>query len=251
MSSLSWLAYSEAERKRTLDVIHMLGEQETRDELGIGRIRDALSNSLFPGTSTIQTRARYFLLIPWIYLDLERSSPVADVDKRARNAELRLIDSLLRGAQSPDGDDSGIIGKQVKAGLVRLPSSIYWQGLASWGIRRVPGEKRSYHRLLHSADLRHPQVDDDGEALPGALGANWDLSLPDPPEDLTETATLGLPRHEAEYLFERVTANHASSALAEILEAPAKPPASAFRDLPTPAAKLADLRPDASASLHP
>jgi hypothetical protein len=34
----------------------------TRDELGIGSVRDAFAELLFPGTGAIMTRARYFLL---------------------------------------------------------------------------------------------------------------------------------------------------------------------------------------------
>lgn len=44
----------------------MQNEPGTLDELGIGSIRDTFSDELFPGTSTIQTRARYFLFVPWI-----------------------------------------------------------------------------------------------------------------------------------------------------------------------------------------
>ncbi len=53
-------------------VIDLFREKGTLDELGIGAIRDALSDLLFPGTSTIQTRPRYFLLVPWAFLRLER-----------------------------------------------------------------------------------------------------------------------------------------------------------------------------------
>jgi hypothetical protein len=53
-------------------VIELFKEPDTRDELGIGQIRDAFSDLLFPATSTFQTKARYFLLIPWILLELER-----------------------------------------------------------------------------------------------------------------------------------------------------------------------------------
>ena len=223
MSSLTWLAYSEAERRRTLDVIHMLGEPLTVDSIGIGRIRDAISDTLFPGTSTIQTRARYFLIVPWVYRDLERRSPLADAADRARRAEHRLIEALLRGSDEAEADNSGVIGKYARQGLSTLPSSIYWQGLAKWGIRRYPGEIRSYHRLLAQVDLRHPAVDDDGEALPGALGPAWDPHLPPEPEGLYETATLELPRFEAAYLAERVTSSHPFSLLAEILAAGVDP----------------------------
>jgi len=219
VSQLSWLAYSETERKRTLEVIHLLGEQGTRDELGIGRIRDALAERLFPGTSTIQTRARYFLLIPWIYLRLEARSPIANAAGEARWHELRLLDALLENAKD-DGSRAGIIGQRARQGLATLPSAIYWNGLRSWGILRYPGERRSYHRLLETADLRHPERDDDGTLRLGALDRNWDPDLPEPPRDIYEGATLELAPHETEYLRERIRHSHGNSALAELLDAP-------------------------------
>ena len=64
-SSFAWLDYSEQERRRALDVISLFKQPETRDELGLGSIRDALADRFSPGTMTMQTRAKYFLLIPW------------------------------------------------------------------------------------------------------------------------------------------------------------------------------------------
>jgi hypothetical protein len=57
-STFSWLDYSEHDRRRALDVIDQFREQETRDELGIGVIRDAFSDLFFPGTGTVQTPRR-------------------------------------------------------------------------------------------------------------------------------------------------------------------------------------------------
>ena len=45
---------------------HLLSEQGAVDELGIGIIRDAFANYFFPGTSTIQNRAKYFLIVPYV-----------------------------------------------------------------------------------------------------------------------------------------------------------------------------------------
>src|ERR1017187_2196566 len=66
-STFAWLDFSDRDRKRAMDVVDLFREDETRDELGIGVIRDAISDRLFPGTSTIQTRIRYFLFIPWLF----------------------------------------------------------------------------------------------------------------------------------------------------------------------------------------
>ena len=71
-STLSWLDHSERDRRRALDVIDLFRERETRDELGIGSVRDAFADLLFPATSTIQTRAKYLLFVPWTYMELER-----------------------------------------------------------------------------------------------------------------------------------------------------------------------------------
>ena len=70
-STFTWLDYSEQERRKMLDVIELFGERTTRDELGLGGVRDAFADLLFPGTSTIQTRAKYFLFVPWVYQLLE------------------------------------------------------------------------------------------------------------------------------------------------------------------------------------
>ena len=66
-SSFTWLDYSENDRKIVLDILEAFKEHEARGELGIGVVRDAFSDMLFPGTSTIQTRAKYFLFVPWLF----------------------------------------------------------------------------------------------------------------------------------------------------------------------------------------
>ena len=42
-STFTWLDYSERERRQMLDVISQFREQDTRDELGLGSVRDAFN----------------------------------------------------------------------------------------------------------------------------------------------------------------------------------------------------------------
>ncbi len=70
-STLTWLSHDTAERDRTLRLIELFKESGTVDELGIGSIRDTFADAFFPGTSVLQTRARYLLFIPWL---LERTA---------------------------------------------------------------------------------------------------------------------------------------------------------------------------------
>jgi len=179
-SSFTWLDYSERERRQMLDVIHLFDEKTTRDELGIGVVRDAFADMFFPGTSTIQTRARYFLFIPWIYRDLEwRGVGSAKIAAEARKREVALTKAIV-GSE----DSRGVFGKQAGANLKRLASSVYWQGLGTWGIRIFPGSQDQYHRSLNAFYERrkHSERTDDGEPVNGSAEQNWHTGLPSEPK---------------------------------------------------------------------
>src|SRR5438309_2401719 len=91
MSAFVWLDYSERERRKMLEVVDLFKEHDTRDELGIGAVRDAFADQFFPGTTTIMTRARYFLLVAWTYQRLEaKRVNSAQISERARRAETDL-----------------------------------------------------------------------------------------------------------------------------------------------------------------
>lgn len=202
-SSFTWLDYSEHERRKMLDVIEMFGERTTRDELGIGGVRDAFADLLFPGTSTIQTAAKYFLFVPWIYLSLERKhTPSSKVAELGRKLEVLLAQELENS-----GETDGVIGRFAKERLQRLPSSVYWQGLQQWGIRRFSGSQDAYHRSMdafYERQRRHDMSRSfEGESAERSGQLNWH-AVPEIPEDFPEGATLDLSTMEAEYLRERI-----------------------------------------------
>ena len=43
MSSLAWIDFDEAERQRAQRIMALFQERETRDELGLGGIRDSIA----------------------------------------------------------------------------------------------------------------------------------------------------------------------------------------------------------------
>jgi hypothetical protein len=228
MSSFSWLDYAEADRRAAMDVIDLFREQETVDELGIGSVRDTFSDLLFPSTSAIQTRARYFLIIPWIYQRLEKSKvESALVADRARSAELALIDALL---ESEDAEQGGIIGARAKRSLKRLPSMVYWQGLGRLGIRRFPGGRDQYHRSLDAYYARTSGTitNDDGEVIEYGKTRNWDNRMPSAPAGFPRTCSLSLTSDEAKYLRDRIRYASPTSLFAVILDGPAPADDAAF-----------------------
>lgn len=204
MSHFAWLDYSEKERRRMMDVIDLFREKGTVDELGLGTIRDAIADRLFPGTSTVMSRARYYLLVPWTYRSLEaRQVPATEFARRARNAELALIPVI---AESDDRE--GNIGRRARFALKRLPSSIYWAGLRVWGIRNGNAPQADYHRSIdalyrrakvqrsrsEARDVEHDDFERD----------SWHGTLPAAPANFPRECSLRLRDVDAEFLAHRV-----------------------------------------------
>src|SRR3954451_12511031 len=81
---IGWIFGSFAERDEALALLEGDDAAEPRDELGIGPLRDVFANAFFPGTTTPQTRAKYFLFVPAMYKRIE------DDDRLRRRAETAI-----------------------------------------------------------------------------------------------------------------------------------------------------------------
>ena len=131
--NLGWIDFSDNDRKKTMDVLRLFQEQGAVDELGIGIIRDGFANYFFPGTSTIQTRAKYFFIIPYAMMDTVGDPHVSSVQQA-----LRRLDEIEKESAvilKKNSDEQGIIGATVlPKWVVRTPSTIYWNGLRTLGI---------------------------------------------------------------------------------------------------------------------
>ena len=218
-STLTWLDSSEQERRAVMDLVSALSEPGTLDELGIGAIRDTISDVLFPGTSTIQTRARYFLFIPWILQTVERrhrSNPAF----HARRLQLDLCNAL----DEAHGANEGVIGREAGAALRTWPITIYWNGLERWGVRQYRGSISSYYSALRrppswlSESSPPAERGEDGSSeTEDRRPGNW-APLPRPPDDFPDVATFELTPDEAGFLSDRITLMHNESFLAHLLE---------------------------------
>lgn len=177
MSSLAWIDFDEAERQRAQRIMALFQERESRDELGLGAIRDSIADHLFPGTSTIQTRLRYMLFIPWILRRLEgRDGTASQLSTEGRTMEIRLSDALKAG-----GETSGVIGRDAGSRLQRLPSSVYWAGLGAWGIRQFPGSRETYYATLPTLRRRRQRSEVEAEGFEDLQTGSWHPGLPAAP----------------------------------------------------------------------
>ena len=133
---LGWIDFSRDDRKRTLTILQTLQEEGAVDELGIGVIRDVFANYFFPGTSTLHTRAKYLLIVPYIVHDAlahrRGKSPdrvIIDIDNRERACAKKMLENGRK--------DDRIIGRNALRNgewVKRPPSDIYWNGIRTYEI---------------------------------------------------------------------------------------------------------------------
>lgn len=214
-SFFGWLDYDERDAQRMREVFAAFDDKGTIDSLGLGVIRDSISDQLFPGISMIQTRARYFLFVPWVcrILEAERVPP-GRFTARLRELEVALIESL----RQVEGPNQGVIGHRARKRLSRLPSSVYWNGLGTFGIRRLDLSTAEYRSFVarYGRIQEYTQVDDDGEPIVQQLRM-WDPALPPAPDGFPQRpVSLRLTEDEAEYLAGRFMTARPESMIAEL-----------------------------------
>ena len=196
-ASLAWLDYSESDRRRAREIVQMFSQRESRDELGLGGIRDALSNTLFPGTSVLLTRARYFLFIPWLYREGGRHGYRGPrLTSWVQGRERQLIDALRKGR-----DHRGLIGIFAGAAIQTLPSGIYWNSLQQFGILRHDGTEAQV------ADFRqNSRLQEDATELLERSDAVWSPSMPGHPKGFFKFnhCDFALTVDESSWLAERI-----------------------------------------------
>ncbi|MEV6373568.1 DUF6361 family protein [Micromonospora musae] len=205
-SQLSWLDSSRAEQQRMRELLNMFSEQESRDELGIGQVRDAFGDLLFPGTSTLHTRARYLLIVPWCFQHASRR-PDRDQAVEVDRVE-RVVISALRTA----GATEGLIGRRASTGVKTLPSTIYASALHTYGIDGGI-ELAAASRDTEAAELTELRTD------------RWPATLPRSPAGFPEAVDMGLDltQQEADWLRERILTSTAGTLLAHLLQAGNRP----------------------------
>ena len=209
-SSLSWIDHDPEARERTLRILSLFQERESRDEMGIGSVRDSFADQLFPGTSTIQTRLRYMLFVPWLYRKLENERvPKEDFASQADKLERNLIQPLLAS-----DDQAGVFGRTSGGGIKRLPSSVYWAGLVRWGIFRAPYpcSQNEYHGRIEEIYRERDEAASRKKEMAG-LGADfeidsrivtWHPQIPPSPDGFPGKVDLALTRAEAEFIQDRI-----------------------------------------------
>lgn len=212
-----------------LRLVDLFREKGTVDDLGIGSIRDAFADHFFPGTSTLHTRPRYLLFIPWIYQRLESERLTSE--QAARRAHTLQANNLV-AALKAGGEASDVIGIEARESLQRPPAEVYWGALGKYQIRVFNGSRARYHASFDArrSGLGAAVLDEAGELQePGRQ--SWSTAIPQEPEGLYEAATFDLSHDEASFLRDRILAIAPDSLMAALIQRPPRKRASVPWDL--------------------
>jgi hypothetical protein len=189
------------------ELIGLFSDKESLDELGIGQVRDAFSDLLFPGTSSLHTRARYLVIVPWCYRAAERQGRTGVALTSQVEMNERTVIATLKKADVGEG----LIGSRAGVAVKTLPSTIYWTALAQYGIR--------YGDQTGGSFARESAVNIEAEELAERPVGMWHPTVPERPRGFPYEVPggLDLTESEARWLRDRVLAGTAGSMLAHLL----------------------------------
>lgn len=229
---LGWIDFSKTERNKILSVLDLLSESGTLDELGIAPIRDGFANLFFPGTSTIQTRAKYFFLVPYALKELELSNETnPNRFLRALNETEKMCGETLLDINP---NENGIIGKRSLQGgkwVKRTPADIYWAGLRKYGIFTggnislseyarascaIKNQKSNLTKLGNRNDSAEENETDDKNA--GNIFKMQFWKMPLYQRSWRDKIQMSLTKEEGEFLREQIISTCPDSMLSYILE---------------------------------
>lgn len=214
---LGWIDFSKEDRQKALDVINLLSEQGAVDELGIGIVRDAFANYFFPGTSTIQTRAKYFLIVPYILREAIDGRYGKDVNRILRAIDAKEKECGIKLLEA-NPKAEGVIGTRVlpKGWVARKPSDIYWNGIRTYGIfcdygLSIPeyvslamklNTQKSYAKFGNRNDEAEENEKDDSDAGDIMNVSFWNLPIYH--DNWRDNLTIELTNEEAFYLDKQI-----------------------------------------------
>lgn len=228
---LGWIDFSKKERNKVLSVLDLLSEAGTLDELGIAPIRDGYANIFFPGTSTIQTRAKYFLIVPYALKDMEfnnETNPnriLKDFDEVEKKCGKRFL--------ANNSNTDGIIGsRSLGQGkwVKRTPADIYWAGLRSYGIftggtlslseyiRAICALKNQKATLAKLGNRNDVEEDDGDDKDAGELFRMQFWHIPTYNPDWEENLNIKLSEDEGRFLKRQIIMSYPDSMMAYILK---------------------------------
>jgi hypothetical protein len=235
-SGLGWVDFSDTDKQKVMRVIEMLKPDGTVDELGVGVVRNSLSDAMFSGITTIMTRAKYYFIIPRIlhsYITLKHKPE--SVREYVRIQENEIMNELTKKYLDVGTLlDEGIIGYTIALDNLKLsksrykeverkPSTIYWNGIRTYGIYKgqlsltnfldlIENRKSNKITTGYLAEDRETGDDRDSEH-----DGFFPFSLSDYEKDWRKDLSISLTPDEGDFLRQRIIDTQKKKLLGQVL----------------------------------
>ena len=226
---LGWIDFSKSEREKILNILDALTEPGVLDELGVSPIRDGYSDLFFPGTSTIQTRAKYFFIVPYALKDLELNNEksYSKLKRYLDDTEEKCARTLLE----INFHERGIIGRRSIASnkwVKRTPASIYWAGLRKYQIFRanisidqyikiIAFQKQKKSNILKLGNNEDNEEEHDDKNAGVSQKVHF-LNIPSYNPNWINDFNMNLTQEEGQFLKNQIISSCGDSMMAHILK---------------------------------
>lgn len=225
-TAIGWIDFSPVAKERVKAFLDMIGTGGVVDELGIGTTRDSLSDLLYPGLSTLYTRAKYLFITPYILQDREidrknrKNLGRKYFNKKEEEANKAIIDFYK---ENPSLENESYFGKNAGAHLRRQPSVIYWSGIKHF---KLISTNESLDQLLFDRRSTVSEllmsINEDSNSVTtedGEYNEKRKVNVQYDPKWMVRLHTNGahLTRGEAETLYDRITTIDKNSLISALL----------------------------------
>lgn len=235
-SGLGWIDFSDSDKQKVLKVIELLKPDGTVDELGVGVVRNSMSDAMFSGITTIMTRAKYYFIVPRIlhsYLRLKHKPD--SVKEYLRIQENEIMNELtVKYLKEKTLEKERIIGYTIAKEnlnlsknrfkeLYRKPSTTYWNGIRTFGIYKG---QLSLANFLYSIEknksnkIHTGYLADEGDTSDDRDSDHdgyFHFALPDYDVNWRKNLTISLTSEEGDYLLQQILDTQKDSLLGNVL----------------------------------
>lgn len=226
MAQLGWIHFSRTFKDRVNTFLDMMEEEGMIDELGVGVFRDAFADLFFPGISTIQTRAKYFFIVPYLikdYFNLS-SRQQTDLGKFLYDKEHEIMWMLAAKYGFNRRAGSGVIGvtKRKPNKIGTRPSSIYFNGLRTMGFIKTNLRLSEYTLRINESleeKLERTLLDknESGDDSDVELSAGHNIKVSTYQPNWKDNLDLPLSYEEADFFVKQVGKSISDSLFGQIV----------------------------------
>ena len=208
---IGYIHTNKEEQARVMQVVKMLSEPVALDELGIGRLRDAFSDLMFPGISTLQKHMKYFSLLPQLYRKAteKRYNRPSEVHAEIIRLERIMTKNLYDGSEDKRGITGSEVINQNSNNYVKYdPAYIYNSGLQTFEILRNPQIEEliySTSKQIHSQPKRYKSDNEDNnDDTDEKSGVYQFCSFPNVNYDFTVSCSTTLTKEDKDFIVDHI-----------------------------------------------